>query len=195
MIAKSLLILFIICTQSNYLACSSQNYQNQSSNLETLLNQVDKPNNWQQTPSIIPAPSPLPEKAIQANTNSENPFSMRGLLKTFFGNSSPNSGNSTNNSQAEGNAQSNLQTALNEASQAESAANEAQYNRDRWVKQNSASSAQNHANAARAAADRATSAAYGTSSLANDYASQARAAASRAQAAADRARYNASISN
>jgi hypothetical protein len=123
--------------------------------------------------------------------------SRRDLMRVFLEGGSVQSpgaqvpsGNMTNPG-ASSTAYSNYQRAANEASTARNYANKARYDKDKWIRKDSATRANYAANNANYAAQRAEAAAYNGDANARGYANMARAEANRARASADQARYNA----
>lgn len=171
--------------------------------LDALLNTVDRPGAWQQTPVSGKA---QPPKGTVKNTGMAqpliNPNFLQAPANTMLPAKSLPGGNLLENlmgtaskpadpTNARNQAYSHMSKALDKAAAADAATARTRSG-DRGSRQSAAYEAQAHANAARYAADSA----YASSkedATARNYASRARAAADRAQAAADRASYNASV--
>lgn len=189
------------------IAGSAATGQEQNTQLDNLLNAVDRPGAWQQTPvaggqrgAAMPQSQPVLQPGIARpliNNNflkapgqavpQNNSLPAKGFLETIFDTNNNAAPAKAENARSQ--AYSYMSRALDKASAADAAAARARSG-ERSSRQSAAYTAQAYANEARYAAESAYSTAQGDS-IASSYASQARAAADRAQSAADRASYSA----
>ena len=173
-------------------------------NMESLLNNIDTPASWANTPLSAPSTaSPLQYSSNLVNQSStllqsNGTQSMKQqLLRTLLKGTSPSSNSSGNNKADWGssNAYSDWQEAENQASRAHDAEERARYDKDKWRRGDDASEAYYAANSAQNASDKVYYASLNGDPTAKQYADKAKAAADRAREESNRARYYADSNN
>ncbi len=194
-----------MCLGSMIHAVSAQETFQEKSQLEHLLNNVDQPGTWSQTPVSGVKTGTMGNTSDQTNTSPNQPqyfnqqpgslFTRQQILRIMLGGTSGGTPFSDGKSrQGVSSAASDCQEAENQASRAYNAEQRARYERNKGLRADDASEADYAASASRAASDRVYYASENGDPVAKKYAAKARAAADRARANADQARYYADSS-
>jgi len=185
------LCLSVLCAAQS--AIAQQNTQ-----LDKLLNTVDSQSDWSKIPvsgaqvqTTAPAKANVTANQPQYFAQPNNAlYARQQLLRALLGGSpQANSSADSKANWSSSSAYSDWQEAENQASRAHDAESRASYSKEKWAKQDDASTAYYASEAARAASDRVYQASLAGDPTAKQYASKARAAADRARADSDQARY------